>query len=282
MEQGSQEWLDLRRTKIGASDAAAIMGRSPYKTAFDVWEEKVLGKKLPVTNAMREGLERESEARAAFESLMNVAVIPTVIVEEYQMASLDGITLERDMIVEIKCPKGPGLFELAKNGNLPDEYWIQIQHQLYFSEAEMAYYYCYFNGNGIALKVFPDGDFIKEMLISQEKFYQYMVTQEPPPLTDRDYTVLEDKKFIDLLNEYQEINDELHVKKQAQEHVRDQLIELAKGKNTKSSNGRLTRSVCKGQVDYKLVPELIGVNLEQYRKPPCEKWRITVINKDGA
>ena len=34
------EWLALRRTGIGGSDAGAIMGVSPYKGAFSVWADK--------------------------------------------------------------------------------------------------------------------------------------------------------------------------------------------------------------------------------------------------
>ena len=34
------EWLRLRRNGIGGSDAAAIMGLSPWRTAMDVWLEK--------------------------------------------------------------------------------------------------------------------------------------------------------------------------------------------------------------------------------------------------
>ena len=37
----SPEWLAFRRTGIGGSDAAAILGKSHFKTNVDIWEEKV-------------------------------------------------------------------------------------------------------------------------------------------------------------------------------------------------------------------------------------------------
>ena len=37
---GSPEWLAFRRTGIGGSDAAAILGLSPFKSNVQVWEEK--------------------------------------------------------------------------------------------------------------------------------------------------------------------------------------------------------------------------------------------------
>ena len=38
---GSPEWKAFRRTGIGGSDAAAILGLSPFKSNIEVWEEKV-------------------------------------------------------------------------------------------------------------------------------------------------------------------------------------------------------------------------------------------------
>ena len=40
IEHNSPEWLAFRRTGIGGSDAAAIIGKSHFKSNVDVWEEK--------------------------------------------------------------------------------------------------------------------------------------------------------------------------------------------------------------------------------------------------
>ena len=41
-DMDEQTWLDYRRKGIGGSDAAAVIGISPYKTARDVYFEKML------------------------------------------------------------------------------------------------------------------------------------------------------------------------------------------------------------------------------------------------
>ena len=41
LNHGSPEWLTFRKTGIGGSDAAAILGMSPFKSNIEVWEEKV-------------------------------------------------------------------------------------------------------------------------------------------------------------------------------------------------------------------------------------------------
>ena len=41
------EWLQVRRSGIGGSDAAAALGLSPWKSPLELWEEKAMGKTQP-------------------------------------------------------------------------------------------------------------------------------------------------------------------------------------------------------------------------------------------
>jgi len=41
LRQNTPEWLEVRKTKLGASDAPAILGISPYKTAYQLFLEKM-------------------------------------------------------------------------------------------------------------------------------------------------------------------------------------------------------------------------------------------------
>jgi len=284
MEQGSQEWHDLRRTRIGSSDAPIIMGASPWKTAYELWFEKVTGATQEQTPAMARGVALEESARQRFQEKMGIMMMPKVVVSQknaWQMASLDGISFDGTSILEIKHANRE-VFERAKQGDLPDYYNIQIQHALDTTGAAKCYYVVSDGEKDAYVEVFPDQDLIKEIREENEKFYEYLMSKEPPPLTDKDYVVIEDKEFIDLMLEYKDVKHELDILKDCEQVIREKLIALAKNKNAICTKGKMTKSFSKGQVDMKLVPELIGVNLEPYRKPPCEKWRITVINEDGA
>ena len=46
IKHGSPAWLEFRKKGIGGSDAAAILGLSPFKTNVQVWEEKT-GRRVP-------------------------------------------------------------------------------------------------------------------------------------------------------------------------------------------------------------------------------------------
>ena len=42
-----KDWLQVRRSGIGGSDAAAALGLSPWKSALELWQEKVSGQRQP-------------------------------------------------------------------------------------------------------------------------------------------------------------------------------------------------------------------------------------------
>ena len=95
--QQTPEWLELRRKKIGASDAPCIMGVSPWKTPYELWLEKLTGKEQSQTWAMKEGIRKEEEARTEFEKQTGIIVFPKVLISDkydWMMASLDGIDIE--------------------------------------------------------------------------------------------------------------------------------------------------------------------------------------------
>ncbi len=64
-----QEWLELRKKGIGASDASAVVGMNPYKTNVALWEEKT-GRREPEDISekpyVKYGIEAEAPLRKLF------------------------------------------------------------------------------------------------------------------------------------------------------------------------------------------------------------------------
>lgn len=58
----SRRQLELRKTSAGGSDVAAVCGLHPYKTAVQLYEEKVLGHRVEVNEPMLWGIELEAPA----------------------------------------------------------------------------------------------------------------------------------------------------------------------------------------------------------------------------
>ena len=64
-----EDWLKARSRSIGGSDAAAIVGASPYKTNIELWEEKTGRRSSPDISEspfVKYGTEAEEHLRALF------------------------------------------------------------------------------------------------------------------------------------------------------------------------------------------------------------------------
>ena len=74
-EQRSQEWLDLRKNMLTASDAATAIGENKYEKPFDLLLKKC-GKGKPFTGnaATEHGNKYEDEARIIYEQRHNEVV----------------------------------------------------------------------------------------------------------------------------------------------------------------------------------------------------------------
>ena len=105
--QGTTAWHDWRTTVIGSSDAPAIMGENPWKSAKALLEEKLgIRARFQGNAATRRGSALEPQARSIYEKYKGVAVTPTILqskLHPWQAASVDGIDRACTVIVEIKC-----------------------------------------------------------------------------------------------------------------------------------------------------------------------------------
>ena len=140
--QGSPEWHEHRRLLRNASESPAVFGISPWVTPYQLWLSKTGRAKQETTVAMRRGTAMEPEARAAYEERTGHVMQPLVLQDGVYSASLDGITLDGGLIVEVKCPmrgRQSQLWQEVEAGQAPGHYGAQIQHQLMVSGAAAAH-----------------------------------------------------------------------------------------------------------------------------------------------
>jgi len=278
IQQNTQEWLDLRKNHIGASDAPIILGQSPWKTAFQLWEEKLGLRELPQMNeAMMRGHELEPIARQAYNDYTGLCAEPEVVFHpdrKWMMASLDGLSLDRSVVVEIKCP-GYKDHDLAASGKIPEKYYAQLQHQLATIGLNLLHYFSYRDGEFHLIEVERDDKFIKSMLTKEEAFWLNIQDFSPPALSDKDYRLREDAEWVMQAQKWAAVNAELQAAKEKEKMLRESLIQLADNQNCQGVGVKVQKVVRKGTVDYKAIPELDGLNLDKYRKAPVEAWRLS-------
>jgi len=143
LQQGSEEWHNVRATHFTASDAAAVLGFSKYKSKQELLEEKAFGKKKENSGSeyiFQKGHEAEEKARPLIEEMIAEDLSPVVGVMDYfglpLLASFDGITLDDRIIFEHKLHSKALSEFLEQNQDLPDTHWPQVEHQLLISGAD--------------------------------------------------------------------------------------------------------------------------------------------------
>lgn len=174
LEQGTHAWRMWRRSVIGASEAATILGENPWSKSQKLFEEKLgLRPEFQGNAATREGQMLEPYARAAVSEYLEVELEPAIAQSAEHLfiaASLDGIDTSSQTLIEIKCGV-KSYEESAATGMVPRYYMAQLQHQLMVTRIDMLHYVAYRPERPlIVIPVLRDGTYINRMLDAELRF----------------------------------------------------------------------------------------------------------------
>ena len=148
----TEEWL-AARTLIGGSDAAALVGMSPYKDNITLWKEKTGRQKPPDISDLpyvQFGHDAEPHLRALFaldHPEYEVHYLPdnmwTNSRYPYAHASLDGWLTEKETgrrgVLEFKTAAVMQSSQWEQwNGRIPDQYYTQLLWYLMVTEFDFA------------------------------------------------------------------------------------------------------------------------------------------------
>lgn len=200
-----EEWLIKRQEiGIGASEAAAVVGLSPWTTTTQLWQIKT-GMKQATDLSGKPEVERGKKLEAALRGLF-AAEHPELLVDYrefdilYQserpwlFATLDGELFKEDGtkgILEIKtsAPNGKEGWKKWSGGNVPDYYYIQLLHQLLATGYDFSRLYGYLecrNGDKILREYSLERPEVKDdmawLLEREEAFMQSVRNRTLPPI----------------------------------------------------------------------------------------------------
>lgn len=193
--QGSPEWLAYRAQHDNASDAAAMLGCSPFKTRSELLHERYLGLSKDFSDYVQErvlnpGHEFEALARTKLaEVIIGEDLFPVTMSAGSLSASLDGLTFNERQHWEHKRLSNE-LAELMPNEFnsaecLPKYHRVQIEHQFMVTPSEE----CLFTAskwNGDQLLdarhawVFPDMELRSEIEAGWAQFRLDLAAYIPP------------------------------------------------------------------------------------------------------
>ena len=277
--QGSTEWLEYRRSMRNASETAAVLSISPWVTPYQLWLLKTGRREQAVNAAMLNGTAREPEARSAYELETGHVMQPLVMQDGDYSASLDGITLQGDLIVEIKCPMrgvSSSLWQAVETGEVPGHYGAQIQHQLMVSGATLAHLWVFDGARGLLRTIERDESAMAAIRDAWDGFSRFLATDSPPPLLPADTVLREDAAWSEVARAYAKAKQVTLVADEALDRAREALVALTGHPREEGAGVAVTRFWKAGSVDYKKVVELRGVDLEVYRGKGREEVRVSV------
>ena len=276
--QGTAEWLAHRNHCRNASESAVVMGLSPWQTPYQLWELRTGRRETSApTVAMQHGTAMEPLARAAYEVQTGLIMQPLVMQDGHYSASLDGMTLDGERIVEIKCPykgQASALWQSVATGTVPEHYRIQIQHQLMVCDAVIADLFVFDGQEGLLVEITRDEACMHAIRAAWDRFQTCLDTDTPPPLTDRDTVERRDPEWRSAAKAFTEAKAVLEAASVKLDEARQALIGLTRHACEKGDGVTVVKVFKQGSVDYKKVPELKGVDLDRYRKPGAMEVRV--------
>jgi len=177
LEQGTQEWFDVKLGKFSASDASKIgnNGKGLETLVWEKAEELITGriKEVYQNERMKWGVKYEPKARIAYEFETGNVVNEVGFIEkdQYSGCSPDGL-IGDDGGVEFKCPSVKVFYEYMQTMKINPVYEWQIQMNLLVSERKWWDYGVYhpnFKQQLIIQRVERDEEKIEKLRVGLER-----------------------------------------------------------------------------------------------------------------
>ena len=245
----TSEWLEMRTIGIGGSDAGIIAGGNPYRSIFELWQEK--RGEIPVKEDESEvthfGKILEDVVRKEFIQRTDLMVRKKNSILRskkypFMIADVDGIISELDGTYSIFEAKTAIEFKNTdwKNGEVPENYQLQLQHYMAVTGFQKAYIAVLVGGNKFYwTEVYRDEQLIKMLVSMESHFWHCVKTGEEPDVDSSKATSLYlnekysnvkadsvvnlDEQMLTVIERYEDIKIELNVLAEEKQLLENQL-----------------------------------------------------------
>lgn len=293
-----REWLKYRKSGIGGSDAGAVCGLNPYRTAMQVYQDKVSEEIEEVDNeAMRQGREFEDYVAKRFMEATGKKVRRANAMfynEEnpFMLADVDRMVVGENAGLECKTAS-PYMADKWKDGNIPLSYQIQCYHYMAVCNADAWYLAVVIYGREFKYyKIERDEAVIADLIQIEKAFWENHVMKQQIPDPDgsklADSVIAEYYKnsiadtipltgFNEKLERRQELS-ELIGRMDMEKKKIEQELKLYLGENERAENEQFMvswKSVQSNRLDEKRLKEEEPEIYEKYKKSVSSR-RFTV------
>ena len=273
MEQRSPQWFDARKGVVTGSRIASVLGINPFQTRAQLIREMVRelkGAEREFTGnvATQWGEEHEKDAAELYEFTTG------------KILKDDGFKLHPDyefigvspdkIGAEFKCP-----YSQVVPSEVPAHYVAQVRlcMEVYDLDEWDLFYWTPDHSSLFTIK--RDPQWITNVLPEITKFMSDLAEEyDNPAHLEPLVEERNDSAWSNAAAKFKAAKQALQAAQEAEKQARQDLIELAGDHSCKGNGVTASRYERKGNINYSRVPELAGVDLEQYRGKSSVQWRI--------
>lgn len=184
------EWLAYRKRGIGGSDAGAVCGLNPYRTAIQVYYDKTTTEIQQTDNeAMRQGRDLEDYVARRFMEATGKKVRRANAMyyhedHPFMLADVDRMIVGENAGLECKTAS-PYMEDKWKDGNVPVHYLIQCHHYMGVCGADAWYIAALILGRGfVYYRIDRDEELISSLIQIETDFWKEHVLKKVLPAPD--------------------------------------------------------------------------------------------------
>lgn len=188
-QNDQEEWLRIRKSYLTGTDAGAVCGMNPYKSAMQVYLDKT-GPDIEVTDneAMRLGRDLEDYVAGRFAEATGKKVRKSNAMyvsdsHPFMMANVDRLVVGERAGLECKTAS-PYTADRWKDGRVPEWYYLQCQHYMKVLEMDGWYLAVLIFGKGFQYTYLErDEEMLNDLVSIEKNFWENYIQAKvlPPP-----------------------------------------------------------------------------------------------------
>ncbi|MFE6167039.1 YqaJ viral recombinase family protein [Viridibacillus arvi] len=195
-EMSRGEWLDVRRSGIGGSDAAVILGFNKWKSPFQLYLEKTGDYKeesdnefIYWGNVLEDVVAKEFQERTGKKVRKKNQMLRHKE-HQFMTANLDRVVVGEKAFLECKTTSAYKIDDW-EGDEIPAAYLCQVQHYMAVTGFEKAYIAVLIGGNKFVWKEIERDEELIQIMIEREKYFweNHVLVKVPPEIDGSDAAV---------------------------------------------------------------------------------------------
>lgn len=265
-EMSNEEWLRLRKTGIGGSDAGALCGLNPYSSPMKLFHDKTTDKiEETDSEAVRIGHDLEDYVAKRFTEATGLKVRRSNYMyrsaeHPFMIADVDRLVIGEDAGLECKTASAYNA-DKWKNGDIPLHYVMQCYHYMSVLNKKTWYIAAVILGREFTYrKLVWDDDLIAGLIEAEKNFWYGHIL--PGTLPGPDGSKIYDK----VLNRYFHTAD------------KPELMKLDGFDEKLDRREQIAAEIGKLQEEQKQIEQEIKLCMKGHERAASERYRITWSN----